>query len=167
MYLSFKVPVNIIRIRSFLLYPWAQLFGMQCCSCTYHFTWEATYFWYFGLRSVCCGINNYCSTCSSRTWDWVCYGSLGFGYWTRYEWFPLIGFYVNFSCKFNLYFMSSAAFLFYAIAVLAAVFVLIIHFIPHYGQTHIMVYIGVCSLIGSLSVRIYACCPFQRMHDKF
>ncbi|KAJ6815817.1 putative magnesium transporter NIPA4 isoform X1 [Iris pallida] len=35
---------------------------------------------------------------------------------------------------------------------MAAVFVLIIHFIPKYGQTHIMVYIGVCSLVGSLSV---------------
>ncbi|RVW49055.1 putative magnesium transporter NIPA3 [Vitis vinifera] len=33
-----------------------------------------------------------------------------------------------------------------------AVFILIVHFIPLYGQTHIMVYIGVCSLVGSLSV---------------
>ncbi|THG05326.1 hypothetical protein TEA_002999 [Camellia sinensis var. sinensis] len=33
-----------------------------------------------------------------------------------------------------------------------AVFVLIFHYIPQYGQTHIMVYIGVCSLVGSLSV---------------
>ncbi|XP_062180930.1 probable magnesium transporter NIPA4 isoform X2 [Phragmites australis] len=36
--------------------------------------------------------------------------------------------------------------------VLAAAFVLIFHFVPQYGQTHIMVYIGVCSLVGSLSV---------------
>jgi hypothetical protein len=36
--------------------------------------------------------------------------------------------------------------------VLAATFVLIFRFIPQYGQTHIMVYIGVCSLVGSLSV---------------
>ncbi|KAH1126992.1 hypothetical protein GYH30_015821 [Glycine max] len=31
-------------------------------------------------------------------------------------------------------------------------FILIFHFIPLYGQTHIMVYIGVCSLVGSITV---------------
>lgn len=45
-----------------------------------------------------------------------------------------------------------AAFLLYAALVITAVFILIFHFIPQYGQTHIMVYIGVCSLVGSLSV---------------
>ncbi|KAG6479044.1 hypothetical protein ZIOFF_062499 [Zingiber officinale] len=30
--------------------------------------------------------------------------------------------------------------------------ILVFHFVPQYGQTHIMVYIGVCSLVGSLSV---------------
>ncbi|XP_050942871.1 probable magnesium transporter NIPA4 isoform X2 [Cucumis melo] len=44
------------------------------------------------------------------------------------------------------------AFLLYAASVMTAVFILIFHFIPQYGQTHIMVYIGVCSLVGSLSV---------------
>nr|CAD1818196.1 unnamed protein product [Ananas comosus var. bracteatus] len=43
---------------------------------------------------------------------------------------------------------TEPAFLFYAAIVLAAVFILIFHFIPQYGQTHIMVYIGVCSLVG-------------------
>ncbi|KAL6840172.1 hypothetical protein ACP4OV_029982 [Aristida adscensionis] len=47
---------------------------------------------------------------------------------------------------------TEPAFLFYAAIVLATTFVLIYHFIPQYGQTHIMVYIGVCSLVGSLSV---------------
>ncbi|KAK9286458.1 hypothetical protein L1049_014855 [Liquidambar formosana] len=47
---------------------------------------------------------------------------------------------------------TEPAFLFYAALVITAVFILIIHFIPQYGQTHIMVYIGVCSLVGSLSV---------------
>lgn len=47
-----------------------------------------------------------------------------------------------------------AAFLWYAALVITAVFVLIFHFIPQYGHTHIMVYIGVCSLVGSLSVCI-------------
>ncbi|KAL6619212.1 hypothetical protein ACP70R_034351 [Stipagrostis hirtigluma subsp. patula] len=47
---------------------------------------------------------------------------------------------------------TEPAFLLYAAIVLAAAFVLIFHFVPQYGQTHIMVYIGVCSLVGSLSV---------------
>ncbi|CAM8959878.1 unnamed protein product [Rhodiola kirilowii] len=47
---------------------------------------------------------------------------------------------------------TEPAFLFYAALVVTSVFILIIHFIPRYGQTHIMVYIGVCSLVGSLSV---------------
>ncbi|XP_034701937.1 probable magnesium transporter NIPA4 isoform X2 [Vitis riparia] len=45
---------------------------------------------------------------------------------------------------------TEPAFLFYAALVITAVFVLIIHFIPQYGQTHIMVYIGVCSLVMSV-----------------
>lgn len=48
---------------------------------------------------------------------------------------------------------SLTAFLFYAAAVVGAAIVLIVQFIPLYGQSHVMVYIGVCSLIGSLSVR--------------
>ncbi|XP_078441310.1 putative magnesium transporter NIPA4 [Wolffia australiana] len=47
---------------------------------------------------------------------------------------------------------TEPVFLLYVVAVLAAVFILIFHYIPQYGQTHIMVYIGVCSLVGSLSV---------------
>ncbi|GMH24761.1 hypothetical protein Nepgr_026604 [Nepenthes gracilis] len=47
---------------------------------------------------------------------------------------------------------TEPGFLFYAASVIVIVFILIFHFIPQYGQTHIMVYIGVCSLVGSLSV---------------
>ncbi|KAH7568179.1 hypothetical protein JRO89_XS07G0253300 [Xanthoceras sorbifolium] len=47
---------------------------------------------------------------------------------------------------------TEPGFLLYAAFVVAAVFIIIIRFIPHYGQTHVMVYIGVCSLVGSLSV---------------
>ncbi|KAF5961530.1 hypothetical protein HYC85_002739 [Camellia sinensis] len=47
---------------------------------------------------------------------------------------------------------TEPGFLLYAALVVTAVFVLIFHYIPQYGQTHIMVYIGVCSLVGSLSV---------------
>uniref|UniRef100_A0A452Z5W9 Probable magnesium transporter n=1 Tax=Aegilops tauschii subsp. strangulata TaxID=200361 RepID=A0A452Z5W9_AEGTS len=47
---------------------------------------------------------------------------------------------------------TEPGFLLYAAIVLTAAFVLIFHFVPQYGQTHIMVYIGICSLFGSLSV---------------
>jgi len=56
------------------------------------------------------------------------------------------------SVRANAISFGLAAFLSYAVIVLAATFVLIYYFIPQYGQTHIMVYIGVCSLVGSLSV---------------
>ncbi|PPD71185.1 hypothetical protein GOBAR_DD31942 [Gossypium barbadense] len=48
--------------------------------------------------------------------------------------------------------LATEPFLFYTALVLTAVFILIYQFVPQYGQTHIMVYIGVCSLVGSISV---------------
>ncbi|KAL2491118.1 putative magnesium transporter NIPA4 [Abeliophyllum distichum] len=47
---------------------------------------------------------------------------------------------------------TEPAFLFYAALVITIVLILIFHYVPQYGQTHIMFYIGVCSLVGSLSV---------------
>lgn len=47
---------------------------------------------------------------------------------------------------------TEPGFMIYAILVLALSFILVAHFVPHYGQTHVMVYIGICSLVGSLSV---------------
>lgn len=47
---------------------------------------------------------------------------------------------------------TEPGFLLYAVLVLVLVFVLVVHFVPLYGQTHVMVYIGICSLLGSLSV---------------
>lgn len=45
-----------------------------------------------------------------------------------------------------------AGFLAYAVLVLVVVFILMVNYVPQYGQTHVMVYIGICSLVGSLSV---------------
>ncbi|KAI3788875.1 hypothetical protein L2E82_01655 [Cichorium intybus] len=47
---------------------------------------------------------------------------------------------------------TEPAFVFYGVLVLVAVFILVLHYIPLYGHTHVMCYIGVCSLVGSLSV---------------
>ncbi|KAG8660770.1 hypothetical protein MANES_02G191001v8 [Manihot esculenta] len=47
---------------------------------------------------------------------------------------------------------QEGTFLCYAVFVIGAVFIIIVHVIPQYGQTHVMVYKAVCSLVGSLSV---------------
>lgn len=44
------------------------------------------------------------------------------------------------------------AFLLYTASVIAVALVLILHCAPRYGQTNILVYIGICSVIGSLTV---------------
>jgi hypothetical protein len=61
---------------------------------------------------------------------------------------------LNLKLIFFFFFFFFPAFLMYAALVIASAFILIFHFIPQYGQTHIMVYIGICSLVGSLSVCI-------------
>ncbi|CAL5333544.1 unnamed protein product [Camellia sinensis] len=47
---------------------------------------------------------------------------------------------------------TEPGFLVYAALVIASAFIIIIYFIPQYGQTYIIAYIGVCSLVGSLTV---------------
>ncbi|ONK73190.1 uncharacterized protein A4U43_C04F28210 [Asparagus officinalis] len=47
---------------------------------------------------------------------------------------------------------TQPAFLFYASAAIAVSLVLILHCSPRYGTTNIMVYLGICSLFGSLTV---------------
>ncbi|KAL6514692.1 hypothetical protein OROGR_020271 [Orobanche gracilis] len=46
---------------------------------------------------------------------------------------------------------TEPAFVCYAVLVIAIVLILIFYYVPQYGQTHIWFYIGVCSLVGSLS----------------
>lgn len=48
----------------------------------------------------------------------------------------------------------SPAFLLYVGSVVAVALVLILYCAPRYGQTNIMIYIGICSVIGSLTVSI-------------
>lgn len=50
---------------------------LQCCSCTFYFKGEIAHFWDARLCSMCCWFNHNCSTCSSRTCDRICCGSLG------------------------------------------------------------------------------------------
>ncbi|KNA07248.1 hypothetical protein SOVF_173580 [Spinacia oleracea] len=47
---------------------------------------------------------------------------------------------------------SQSAFLIYVAASLSIVVVLILHLEPRYGQSNVLVYLGICSLIGSLTV---------------
>ncbi|XP_077218031.1 putative magnesium transporter NIPA6 [Tasmannia lanceolata] len=47
---------------------------------------------------------------------------------------------------------TQPAFLLYVASVTVLVFVLIFHFAPQYGHTNVLVFTGICSLMGSLSV---------------
>ncbi|CAO1943468.1 unnamed protein product [Urochloa humidicola] len=47
---------------------------------------------------------------------------------------------------------AEPAFMCYAAVVIGIAAILVYRFVPLYGQTHVMVYIGVCSLVGSISV---------------
>jgi hypothetical protein len=46
------------------------------------------------------------------------------------------------------------AFLLYTASAVAVSLLLILYFEPRHGQTNIMVYVGICSIIGSLTVSI-------------
>ncbi|XP_039025629.1 LOW QUALITY PROTEIN: probable magnesium transporter NIPA6 [Hibiscus syriacus] len=47
---------------------------------------------------------------------------------------------------------TQPTFLIYVAATLSVVLALVLHFEPRYGQTNILVYLGICSLMGSLTV---------------
>ncbi|XP_078161465.1 putative magnesium transporter NIPA6 isoform X2 [Carex rostrata] len=47
---------------------------------------------------------------------------------------------------------TQPAFLTYAGSTLVLVIALVLHFEPRYGQTNILIYLGICSLMGSLTV---------------
>lgn len=47
---------------------------------------------------------------------------------------------------------TQPAFLVYVIVTLSMVLVLMLHFEPMYGQTNILIYLGICSLMGALTV---------------
>lgn len=52
-------------------------------------------------------------------------------------------------------------FIAYAAVALFAVIVLIVRFVPRYGQTHMVVYIGLCSIVGSITVGMGAFSPLN------
>lgn len=54
-----------------------------------------------------------------------------------------------------LFDLIGPAFLLYTASAIAVVLVLVLYCEPRYGQTNIMVYIGICSIIGSLTVSFF------------
>lgn len=55
---------------------------------------------------------------------------------------------------FEMFDIFPSAFLLYAASAVAISLVLMLHCSPRYGQTNVMVYVGICSVIGSLTVII-------------
>ncbi|XP_042485606.1 probable magnesium transporter NIPA6 isoform X3 [Macadamia integrifolia] len=47
---------------------------------------------------------------------------------------------------------TQTSFLLYVASVIVLVFILVFHFVPLYGHTNVLVFTGICSLMGSLSV---------------
>jgi hypothetical protein len=56
---------------------------------------------------------------------------------------------------FSPFLSLSTAFLIYVAATLSIVLALILHFEPRYGQTNMLIYLGICSLMGSLTVIMF------------
>lgn len=50
------------------------------------------------------------------------------------------------------HFATEPGFMVYACTVLVLVGVLIYHYVPRYGNTHLIIYVGICSFMGSLTV---------------
>lgn len=50
------------------------------------------------------------------------------------------------------YLATEPGFIVYAVLAVALVVVLIFYYVPRYGNTHLIVYVGICSLMGSLTV---------------
>ena len=54
--------------------------------------------------------------------------------------------------KVLFFFSSFIGFIIYSLLVVSVTAVLIVYYAPHYGNTNILVYIGICSLLGSFTV---------------
>lgn len=65
----------------------------------------------------------------------------------------------------NFFTFSPPAFLLYTASVVAVTLVLILYCSPRYGQTNILIYIGICSMIGSLTVSCSTVC-FCNVHEQ-
>lgn len=57
----------------------------------------------------------------------------------------------------------SSAFLLYVASVIVIVFVLVFHFAPLYGNSNVLIFTGICSLMGSLSVMFLSSIMLQLM----
>lgn len=64
----------------------------------------------------------------------------------------------------SLFFISTV-FLVYVAAAVSVVLALVLHFEPRYGQTNMLVYLGICSLIGSLLVLLFS--PITLMEASY
>lgn len=119
-----------------------------------------------------CGISYNCNPCTSGAHSKFCTRNLDLGNTTRYiqmcaclEFGPPFFFFLSlmlfvidclYSWDYSLFFLSvslSTAFLIYVVASLSIVLAFILHFEPRCGQTNILIYLGICSLMGSLTVK--------------
>lgn len=50
---------------------------------------------------------------------------------------------------------SPTGFIVYTAVIVVAVCALIFWYVPRHGQTYMIIYVGICSLVGSLTVQIH------------
>ncbi|KAF8396224.1 hypothetical protein HHK36_017838 [Tetracentron sinense] len=60
---------------------------------------------------------------------------------------------------------TQTAFLLYVASVIVLVFILVFHFVPRSGHTNVLIFTGICSLMGSLSVNYLNLCTYSCLFD--
>ena len=109
-----------------------------------------------GVSSVHCGINCYCAPCTWREVSWLCTRNMGIGHSTWYS--VRVSLIIHYEKLPNGIFLIIAfcflhpAFLSYTASAIVVTLFLVLYCTPRYGQTNILVYTGICSIIGSFTV---------------
>ena len=124
--------------------------------CAQGAAWEARGTWMCIVHSrlSCC-----CYACSWRAYAKLCQRNLEPSYPTRWVIAPNRAHDSSLELQFSqnvsiLVCRSLAGFLAYAVTTLLLVGTLVLFFEPRYGQTNILIYLGICSSMGSLTVSV-------------
>lgn len=133
--------------------PW------KCCVGPFYFGREIAQSRDFGLSLVHYRLCDNCHSCTTREVYRFSSAVVGYGNSTRLKSFLFVLLYWYWIqedyWRINLIFdisIAFTAFLLYVASVMVLVLVLAFHFTPLYGHSNVLVFTGICSLMGSLSV---------------
>lgn len=107
------------------------------------------------MCNVHCWFYYNCDSCTTGAPYNFCSGNMDYGNSIRllfcFEFVDFLQVCITFCCWLTIL-PSVTAFLLYVASVIVLVFVLVFHFSPQCGHSNILVFTGICSLMGSLSV---------------